>query len=918
MLKNRTARAFFLYTFFFLVLGGGLVCIFSIAGRSMIEGSDAVFQHYPALCYIRGYIRQIGKELLLHHRLTIPLIDYRIGQGMDVLTTLNYYGFGDPLMCISAFFPENAMVACYGLLILLRIYLCGAFFLLYCSEVKAGNYTSEVAGAIAYCFGTYTLFAGFKHPMFLNGPLYLPLLLLGVERAFRKKKYLLLSAATALCLISNFYFAYMNTIIVGCYILIRLFWMRKSSVRERLLQIIKLALAYICGMGLSAAVFLPVVYAFFNNGRISGVTSQKEIGLFYSLNYYKGILRNLIVAAPGHQVWTCLGFSALFLPAVVVLFAHRGDAEEKRWMRPLRTGLVLCGILICFPAIGKAMNGFSYVANRWFFVGAFAAALTVTYVLPGMLKLTRREAVVTAVVSVLYLCVLFLTDGIQVDLYRAAIVVCVLATLLVSLSCSTGFLKRHAPKIPFAAMLMCLAVFSSGLHICGVFLPQFGKYIYRFVSLDNVDNQYTDASTSGMALVQETEDEPFGRVDRESTSANRSLVNGLRSHSYYFSMTPSELTDFYQSLSLNGLQYSDLFRGQAGRTILDEITATRYYATTEAGQKWAPYGYSAVIHEDESRDDGAVIMENEYFLPLGFTYSSYVDRKEYEELEPEKRQQLLLQSAVLEEEAEGITKTDPDALKYSIYESDVSFHNTEDAFYADGKLVSSGQGTSLAMDFETPPESEAYLLLKGIRSDKGQNPTLQVTQDGYQERVMGLNRNYKLWFGHEYMLVNLGYSEEARTGGTLLFNEKWDATVDEIKVISYGMENYAEQAEALGENTLENIEVRDNQISGEITLDEEKLLYISVPYSKGWSAYVDGKKAKILKANLAYMALIPGKGTHTVVLRYETPCLRIGSLISLLSLSVILICFIFRKNLSKTRRTNGRGEDKEELHAEEI
>ncbi len=904
MLKNRKIRGLLVYSLLFLLLGGALVFIFAYTGRSMIGVSDASFQHFPVLCYIRSYIRQIGKELLQNHRLVFPMVDFRIGQGMDVLTTLNYYGFGDPLTCISAFFPENCMAACYGLLILLRIYLCGAVFLLYCFEVKTGEWISAVAGAIAYDFGTFTLWAGFKHPFFLNGPLYLSILLLGIERAIRRKKYLSVSVFTALCLISNFYFAYMNTILAGCYLLIRLFWMRERPVKERLCCLMKLAFAYICGMGLSAAVFLPVVYAFANNGRVGGETGWGSLDLLFPLKQYKEYFEQLIIATKSWSVWTCFGFSALFLPAVAALFVHKVDPEQKRWQRPLRTGVLLCAVLICFPLAGKVMNGFTYVSNRWFYAGAFAAALTVTYLLPELLKLRKAEFAAVAGVSLLYAAVVLLIWNSETDLYRIAVLCCVFAALLVSLFASACVWRKRPARFPGLSAFLCLAVASAGLHICGLFFPQFDQYIYKFVPLSSVESQYEDAAARGMPLLGEEQNEEFARIDREPTTMNSSLLNGLKCHNFYFSMSPAELTEFYRSLSLNTLQFSYLFRGHGGRTILDEITATKYYATTEAGQKWAPFGYSAVAHEDADMEDGAVIMKNDYFLPLGFTYSSYVSRKAYEELAEEKRQQLLLQSAVLETDVEGIAKKDPGDLAYSVSESEVTVRGTKGVTYKNHKLHVSKKKAKLKLDFEAPPRSEVYLMLKGIRSVRKTEVGMHVVQDGYWERLKVLKPDYKVWSGHDCMLINLGYSEEARTGCTLVFSEKMRVMLEEIRVFSLGMENYAEQVKALGEDTLQKTEVKDNRISGEITLDREKLLYLSVPYSKGWSAYVDGEKADILKANLTYMALALGEGTHSVVLRYETPCLRLGMLISALTaLGMTTLAIFGKRRLAKREKT---------------
>ena len=47
--------------------------------------------------------------------------DLKIGLGADILTSLNYYSFGDPLDLLAVFFSPNKMEYCYNLLIILRL-----------------------------------------------------------------------------------------------------------------------------------------------------------------------------------------------------------------------------------------------------------------------------------------------------------------------------------------------------------------------------------------------------------------------------------------------------------------------------------------------------------------------------------------------------------------------------------------------------------------------------------------------------------------------------------------------------------------------------------------------------------------------------------------------------------------------------
>ena len=92
-----------------------------------------------------------------------------------------------------------------------------------------------------------------------------------------------------------------------------------------------------------------------------------------------------------------------------------------------------------------------------------------------------------------------------------------------------------------------------------------------------------------------------------------------------------------------------------------------------------------------------------------------------------------------------------------------------------------------------------------------------------------------------------------------------------------------------------------NRITGNISLSEPKGLLISVPYSKGFRAYVDGKETELKKANTMYMALELPKGEHELRLEYRTPFLVPGICLTLAG-GLCYICLVFvRMKLNKKK-----------------
>ena len=75
----------------------------------------------------------------------------------------------------------------------------------------------------------------------------------------------------------------------------------------------------------------------------------------------------------------------------------------------------------------------------------------------------------------------------------------------------------------------------------------------------------------------------------------------------------------------------------------------------------------------------------------------------------------------------------------------------------------------------------------------------------------------------------------------------------------------------------------------EINLPKENLIFFSVPYDSGFSATVNGKESRIIKANISFMAVKGNKGKNTIVFTYTPPGLKTGISISVSALILFVI-----------------------------
>ena len=88
MLNQRRWQYFLIYT---LLFAAAALLVFSwsfLSGRTLINTGDAWHQHYRALVYYSTYLKSIVKELLFQHKIVIPAWDFAIGEGSDILRTM--------------------------------------------------------------------------------------------------------------------------------------------------------------------------------------------------------------------------------------------------------------------------------------------------------------------------------------------------------------------------------------------------------------------------------------------------------------------------------------------------------------------------------------------------------------------------------------------------------------------------------------------------------------------------------------------------------------------------------------------------------------------------------------------------------------------------------------------------------------
>ena len=206
--------------------------------------SDEYHQYYPFFLSMRRSILN-GNGLLWN---------WEVGMGMDFLGMYAYY-LASPLNWLSLLIPDAFVLQYFTLLMPLKIGFAGLFFAMFLKGVfKKNDFSIAVFGAF-YATCAFTL-AYQWNIMWLDSFALLPLVMLGMVRLLREKKFILYIVALLFAFMSNYYIGY----IVCLFTFLAFFCheiCRWPGFKRFLANFGRIAVCSILAIGMSLVVTLP-------------------------------------------------------------------------------------------------------------------------------------------------------------------------------------------------------------------------------------------------------------------------------------------------------------------------------------------------------------------------------------------------------------------------------------------------------------------------------------------------------------------------------------------------------------------------------------------------------------------------------------------------------------------------------------
>ncbi|MCB6613393.1 YfhO family protein [Anaerostipes hadrus] len=886
MIKEQRKYCYGVYTLMFLLMCIVAFLPFFTEGKSFVWGAgveDGLSQHFSALAYYGEALREFFRNLLAGHP-KLVMWDMSLGYGADILSTLNYYAIGDPLNLLYGFVSPKNTETMYDFMILLRMYLAGITFIMYARKMKKRSY-GTVIGALVYVFSGFCFRLGLRHPFFINPMIYFPLLCLGIEKIYQRERPYVFIFAVCVSAMSNYYFLYMLTIFAVIYAWIRFYkYSEENKIKTFFLTILKFGMYYTLGIAMAAVILLPSVIGFLGNGRYGNGADWKSL-IVYPGKYYLLFIENFIgYGNMGSNT------NAGYLPIVgiVVLFTL---FSQRMKHKKYRAAFIASIIALILPIFGYAFNGFSYANNRWAFALSFIVALLTAEMYPRLFVMSKRQQIGIGAGIIIYtvFCIIVNASGEEILKNKGIMAACGLIAVFYILLLIFQRLGYDTQKRIVRVSMAILLLISVGVHGYYRFDPKEYAYTQEFMDQGQA---YRTLKEDNIRMLSKANDPSVYRVHAEGYRyKNYGLINHLNTISGYYSITAKCVTDTIKGYDTLGMQYADKYKGVDQRLGLLSLAGVKYITVAHNSQVAkdvssmgdVPYGV-----EKLRKKGNITLYKNKYALPFAYAYDSYMTEQQYEQLNGIGKEQAMLAQIILnqhpadKEIQHNEQRNGPDIQTISLPETRIS--SPKGKKYADITVpVEKDKETYLYFKnlvYHGKKNGDDKFILTGRKGTKG----ILVTQNDVQQKIHIQSTFNPYYFGRKDYIVKINHqTSKAKEKVRLNFLSPGEYEFDDISLITVPKKDVLARLKERKENSMKQIQYEGNHFRGVYHAKKDQILCVTIPYSKGWKATVNGNRTKIYKANGMFMGIIMKKGTQSVKLDYETPGLKIGAWISLVA-----------------------------------
>lgn len=753
--------------------------------------------------------------------------------GSSFVGSYTFYNLGSPFFWILLLFPTNAVPYLLGPLTILKFGLSSLTAYGYIKRYTK-NKNNAVAAAMLYAFSGAAIYNMVFH--FIDAMVIFPLLLIALDKYVYEDKRGLFAFMVFTCAITNYYFFAAEAVFCLIYWIVR---MASGSYRMDSRRSFYLVLEAILGTGLSVFVLLPTVYHIVGSNRVSSGELSGMSLLAYESGYaYITTLISLfmppelaetdVYVRDYAHTWTSI---TAYLPLFGMsgVFAVVFNKHKNKWLR------VFYGVSLLFMLVPVLNSTFQMFTDakymRWFFMLLFVMALGSVMALED--PSTKWKKAITAnllITMLIILCIGFI-PGKSMNSFGREV-----STFGLSGAANIFWILAAAALINIGLSALFIALYKKNREA----FRRFGALIVSAAIIITalptviINKAYGEDGVNPVKLGFLNAPEDMG-IDDIQNCRSEIVTNFTYSLDMYDGDTVGTVD--YAYFEKKNSDYQDLLVMQDPEGLyLEDDNATLFWRIPGFGS------FHSLINSSITDFYSGMGFERETLsnLPIGmYGYRSFTSTK-----------YLFNHSdSVLSVNDEN---GDPVVPGYKYLKSWNGFDIYENEYAV--PIGSAYDKFMLSSELEDIPGQYRHLVLLDT-----------VLVDSFEDMWNYVELGMQQVHASDFEFTREEYfknCEERKALGVYDFTRDKKGFEAKIKLEPGGMN-------------------KDNPT---------RCVLFTVPYDKGWSAYVDGEKAKIKVADFGFMAVnVPAGKEVTIRFNYHTPGTMYGFFVSGICLVMLLI-----------------------------
>ncbi|WP_251546444.1 YfhO family protein [Limosilactobacillus caecicola] len=956
--KRNVKRLYLKYTLLFIVLAACIFGSYLVFGRTFILNRDALNQHLPLMVKYRAAVLDFLRHPFSAHQAW----SWQMGLGTDTFQVYSYYTLGDVFTYLSLLFPASKMTLAYQIILVVRMYCVGLAFV-YFAQHFAFRDNVILGGTVAYMVNAFLLYACVAQPFFTTPFILFPLIVVQIERVLQNGSAWPLVGVFFWMLVSNYYLAYVLGIGAAIYLVLRvLTHYRKTLNYSRTLlklafaTVTSILLAAVLLIPELNAVMnstragsqfanglktYPLYYYLFlpkqliNGGQwyfmfwsALGIVSIGFIALVYI--YRRPKEYPLLTISLG------LSLVMLLIPAVGAFFNGMMSASN-RWtlLIYLPLAMAICILLQAAPQLSKhvlwvltwaTLVYLVILLATFFFQNDDAMFMPVLFLIGSLMLLWIMNLHGVRYPDRWLLILITLNAGFN--------------AIYASFPYNGGFSSRMLNRGEYQAMVknryggldqglnqqyfFRVSTISQNKIVPGVnWDNDLTSGLNSIDSYYSLQNKYLGQFNNSLQNIQYTPNIPIRQAD------DRTVLNDFFGVKYLF-------------VQSNGDNATKIPAGYTQDKLTDPVINYDVGQPSDAQKK------------SDLTPTQTIRYKTNYAFPLLYWQDTYISPKKYWSLSASAKERALASGVLVNASQKNVrdmraanlnnavktikavlisnrlNQVNPAHLKYT--DSDETYQLVFPSLKSKAARAAL-KGSELHIDF-TKIKYTPFSMKDQLKYEQQHLKEMAVNPGDYINHRFN---QYKYW---RYHVLNgspdISFKLNVKSKfGTATIEQPKQSTLSLFKKVTNGTMNigyysgalpqklkfkpsklgtyqlkfkvtavrlgksYRSQVKTIQRHALRNVKLSTNRVSGTITTNRTGILTSSIPYSKGWTATVNGHRATVLRTNQAFVGIRLAKGTNHVRLHYHIPGLHLGMVVSLIgvawTLCAAVVTYLFQR-----------------------